>query len=35
MNDHEHDYFRTLAGALVCACGAPKEPIEPPKEQNT
>lgn len=21
MNDHEHDYFRTLSDALECRCG--------------
>lgn len=31
MSNHEHDYYRTLSGALVCACGASLRPIEEPK----
>lgn len=32
MNDHEHNFFRTPSGALVCACGASYRPI--PEEES-
>ena len=30
MSDHEHDYWRTPAGGLVCACGKSKGPALAP-----
>ena len=35
MSDHEHDFWITLTGALECACGASRRPInDQPKEQK-
>jgi hypothetical protein len=30
VNDHEHDYWRTPAGGLVCSCGKSKGPALTP-----
>jgi hypothetical protein len=32
MTDHEHDWWRTPAGTLECACG--KSKIEPEEEKK-
>jgi len=32
MNDHEHDWWRTREGTLVCACGKSRKPFPEPEQ---
>jgi len=34
MNDHEHDFWRTAEGTLVCACGKSRRPFEETKQEE-